>query len=401
MTRSHSPDWEGRRRDIKASPPGDRLDGGSECPPRERLYLLAEAVTEGASSPDGADAVRQHVERCKSCRAVYGRAVDVARRPAGVAGRVTASKGGTASGVPRWAFQVIAASVAGLVMGLLGIGYWLKGVVHARDQETIRTLQDESATKDGTIDRLQAGIKALGLANPVTLQDLAAFTVVEPGRSRLRFTGSYNPALIKEVRYRWGVEPGTDLVRLAPEDLTVSPGDGRAYFSKESGELPLKNQMAAAALEFVPDPEMARRFPEYFTPERLQYRRNFFLGRDGIEADAKVAGILEPGQGAEVSRTEDVTGEVRIKGWPVVFVRALNEGEFWWAQPAVREVSDNGRFAVHCHFGQQGTPPGTTFSVVVVVAPSREEAERFRAGQQFTSLPIGLPKSLAVTVVRQ
>jgi hypothetical protein len=321
---------------------------------------------------------------------------------------ITAGRGWLLAPVARLATAI---ALVFLCVGIIAV----LGVNVTRLSATAAQLETDSTAKDGKIqeqadrlrstqarlDSLETAIKAVGLANPVTLQDLGAATIVEPARNRLRFAGSYNPVFIKEVRFRWGVEPDASLSPLGKDDLSISPGDGRAYFDKESPELRLQNQMAVAVLEFVPRPDMARRFPEYFTPERMQYRRNFFLGRGGIEADIEPAAILEPGEGAEVSQTDPVTGKVRIDGWPVVCVRALNEGESWWVQPAVGQLDDERRFSIRCHFGQQGSPPGTKFRVVILVAPTRQEAERFRAGQQFTSLPVGLPKSMAVTVIRQ
>jgi hypothetical protein len=269
-------------------------------------------------------------------------------------------------------------------------------------QDTIREQEEGARAREARLNRLEHEIQALGLTSVVTLKDLYAFEV-EPGSSRLRFAGSFNPRHIKQVRFRWGVEPDGTFLTLGKNDLSPDPHSGCVAFNKVSDDLPLKNQMVVAVLEFVPEPEMAQRFPEYFTPERLQFRRNFFLGKDGILADVEPVVVLEPRPGATVGRTGDVAGQLKgMKGWPVVFIRGLGAEDAWYAQAPVKELDAQGRFSIRGFFGGPGVyPPGAQFRVVVLVAPDREAAGQFKVGREYAALPEGLPKSRSVTVTRE
>ena len=220
--------------------------------------------------------------------------------------------------------------------------------------------------------------------------------------NRVGFGGSFDPIYIDQIRFRWGTESSeSEFSVLAASDMRIDAQSGRVRFYKESPDLPLKGDTIVPMLQFVPKPEMPERYPDFFTPERLAYSRSFYLGRDGIEADVQFVTVGEPHDGIKVSYQEAVEGQLKLKGaWPVVFVRPLDAGQGWWVQDPC-DVSDSGAFTCGVRYGDGSTPPGTRYSVVVMVMRSKAEAERFRPGQQLTSLPSGYPKSHSITVSRQ
>lgn len=114
----------------------------------------------------------------------------------------------------------------------------------------------------------------------------------------------------------------------------------------------------------------------------------------------KPAEITEPTNGQEVERTEDVLGRLNVAGYPVILVRPLKgENTKWWIQPHV-EDPQNGKFSGKAYFGDDETADKFPFRVVVVVAKSKSEAKKFKAGKALRSLP-NLPKSDYVKVIRR
>ena len=114
------------------------------------------------------------------------------------------------------------------------------------------------------------------------------------------------------------------------------------------------------------------------------------------------AQILKPVEGAAVTRFQEVRGRmVATQGWPVVAVRPLLAGEPYWIQPPVQRLADDGTFTSNVFAGNATTPDGTRFHIVVLVAPSRAEAQRrFPRGLNLRTLPADVPKSAPITVVR-
>jgi hypothetical protein len=110
--------------------------------------------------------------------------------------------------------------------------------------------------------------------------------------------------------------------------------------------------------------------------------------------------LLSPKDGAVVPQVEELEGRVDGKdAWPVVFVRPLVGEEPWWVQPAVTDVV-SGQWTGKIHFGNNDTPAGTKFSVIVGVARNKEEAAKFKAGTTLETLPPDLPHSAPITVYR-
>jgi hypothetical protein len=83
-----------------------------------------------------------------------------------------------------------------------------------------------------------------------------------------------------------------------------------------------------------------------------------------------------------------LVGHVNVKkGSPVVLILPTESPEFgFFVQPIVGVV--NGTFHNPIYLGDANTPPGTVFTVVVLLAPSLTAALRsFIPGQQLPALP--------------
>src|SRR5262249_41378606 len=234
-----------------------------------------------------------------------------------------------------------------LATGWLGTEYWMKSIASTQQLEMIRSLEEESASKDKKIReleerliRLQAEIEALGLARPVKLHDPKAISVVEPGRNRLTAAGEFNPVYIQEVRLRWGVEPNEGFTTIHRGGPRPDPDSKPVRFEEVSPELKLNGDAIVATLEFVPYAGMRGRFPQFFTPERMQFSRTFRLAREGIVVDPELVVVTEPHDGQKVLRTENLEGRISIPGaYPVILVKAIVGAE-WYVQPAVEETKD-------------------------------------------------------------
>jgi hypothetical protein len=233
------------------------------------------------------------------------------------------------------------------------------------------------------------------------MEDPKGFSIIEPARNRLRFKGEFYPLYIEEVRFRWGTEPSGAWTTLHKGGKMPDPASKRIRFEMESPELKLNGDAIVATLEFVPYAEMRERFPLFFTPERMQLSRTFRLGREGMVADPDLIVLSEPRDGQKVRETEELEGRVSIPGaYPVILVKAVIGAE-WYVQPPVEEIKD-GEFTAQVYFGQAGTPAGVRFQVVVVAAANKEQAlKQFKENERLKSLPVGLPRSKVITVVRQ
>jgi hypothetical protein len=108
--------------------------------------------------------------------------------------------------------------------------------------------------------------------------------------------------------------------------------------------------------------------------------------------------ITSPSEKARVGTSEEIEGQLAVEGWPVVLVRPMLPDQPWWVQAPVEEVA-KGKFSAQVQLGDGMTEKGTRFRIIVVVAPTREEALKFKRGATRTSLPAGLPRSEPVTVI--
>jgi len=111
------------------------------------------------------------------------------------------------------------------------------------------------------------------------------------------------------------------------------------------------------------------------------------------------AEMLSPKEGAAVNRVEEMKGRLISGGWPVVLVQPAREP--WYVQPRVGEPGPDGQFSAQVHFGNEQTPSGTEFRLVIIVARTKEQAEGFAPGAVLGELPGDLPRSEFVTVTRK
>jgi hypothetical protein len=353
-------------------------------------------------------------------------APDSARLDAACAGRLPRLLAHLQPGRARRIFRSLGGHLGWVASVILLLVVGLLGFLHRQDTRTIEARQNEihSLKAEGLraedrirslaerVEYLEYLLKQLqGLlpAGPITLRDPKVFGVVGPGRDRIGIAGDVNAAYILEVRVRWGIEPPgafTTLFRGTPEP---GPEGKRIPFEGSSPALKLDGSPVVATVEFLPYPGVKDRYPEFFASGQMQYSRKFLLDRAGIrpedrdEVPAARADLelLSPKEGAKVKESETLEALLKAPdGYPVVFVKSLLPNQPWWVQAPVDEVV-NGHFTIEARFGDAVTRPGTRFRIVVVLVKSKEEAQKYQAGDTRLVLPAGLPHSEPVTVVRE
>ncbi len=106
-----------------------------------------------------------------------------------------------------------------------------------------------------------------------------------------------------------------------------------------------------------------------------------------------------PRNGAFVGRVETVSGRISDEGHPIVLVRSTEPNGLWWVQQPCEPTGD-GRFATSARFGNETTPAGSAFRILVLLAPKGRVAD-FQAGVALSELPRDIPCSREVQVLRQ
>jgi hypothetical protein len=109
--------------------------------------------------------------------------------------------------------------------------------------------------------------------------------------------------------------------------------------------------------------------------------------------------VLAAPSGQTVGRVEEICC-TRTSGWPVVVVRDMSAGSVWWVQERGRLRNGN-EFVAVAHFGNQSTPPGTPFEIVVLSLSNADEASHFSVGSTLKELPSGIACSEPVAVIRR
>ncbi|MDA0587716.1 MAG: hypothetical protein O3C17_06870 [Planctomycetota bacterium] len=95
---------------------------------------------------------------------------------------------------------------------------------------------------------------------------------------------------------------------------------------------------------------------------------------------------------AGVTQREVLTGKLGQQGYPVLLVKPDLPDAQWWVQEHATVEAD-GRFQVQARFGNEETPPGTQFKVVVLVLQNREELQLWEPGDVIEKLPALVPRS--------
>lgn len=117
---------------------------------------------------------------------------------------------------------------------------------------------------------------------------------------------------------------------------------------------------------------------------------------DPIDVDAPEKDLVEiilqtPKDGMTVNRVEQLYAQSREPGWPVVLVRSSFDDEEWWAQPISGRRGT--QILSRVHFGNDSTPRGSAFTMVILLLDGYEEAVRFRTARRFTKIPPGIRRS--------
>jgi len=91
-----------------------------------------------------------------------------------------------------------------------------------------------------------------------------------------------------------------------------------------------------------------------------------------------------------VEQNDEVIGRCRTeKGFAIVLVKACHVGAYWWVQQSVPRQT--GYFRARTQFGNDDTPGGSRFRVVVAFVPDGMEIPD--AGTQYRELPLALKLS--------
>lgn len=122
-----------------------------------------------------------------------------------------------------------------------------------------------------------------------------------------------------------------------------------------------------------------------------------YLVRAAFPPSPLIAVAAPPGQ--LVERVQEVECD-SPSGWPVVVVRDVGAGAEWWVQQPARAVRGT-RFVATSHFGNEKTPPGTRYQLVVLAMRDAETASHFTVGSRFDQLPSETPHSEPIELIRQ
>ncbi len=109
------------------------------------------------------------------------------------------------------------------------------------------------------------------------------------------------------------------------------------------------------------------------------------------------AAVLKPQADEKVRRVTELIGRVPENLRPIVLIRVDDSGGLWWVQDPVA-MGKGGYFKSTVRFGNDKTPDGTKFRVVVVTPRSGQEASVLKQGASLAELPSGIPRSKLVTV---
>lgn len=154
-------------------------------------------------------------------------------------------------------------------------------------------------------------------------------------------------------------------------------------------------QSAEEAKKFTPGQELKS------LPEAAPRSAEIVVTR-GAEKETAVAVEdveLTLPQDGRVNRIEEICGRVpEAECHPVVLVRSDSPNDAWWVQLSDKPNKE-GKFVARAHFGNDTTPEGTPFRMVVLLVD--KNAAGYEAGTSLKQLPPGIKRSKEVRVVRQ
>lgn len=108
--------------------------------------------------------------------------------------------------------------------------------------------------------------------------------------------------------------------------------------------------------------------------------------------------LLQPEQNQEVKQIQEVVGKIAPDSQAILLVRSSDPNEPWWVQPPI-EMGAEGRFTTNARFGNDQTPPGSRFKLMVIMPKDAQQAEAYQPGDAIKALPPGIGCSKEVEVV--
>jgi len=122
----------------------------------------------------------------------------------------------------------------------------------------------------------------------------------------------------------------------------------------------------------------------------------FMLAQQAAAARRTAVVVVVPKNGTSVGSSARIHGRISRPGRPVVMVKAKS-GNAWWVQPPAL-VNKKGYFQSVVRFGNEKTPDGCLFHIVVVLVQDVRVLRQCKTGAAFKQLPTQIPKSVVVEV---
>lgn len=122
------------------------------------------------------------------------------------------------------------------------------------------------------------------------------------------------------------------------------------------------------------------------------------LKRQTLENEPVADVIKSPAADSEVGRIANVVGRTEKDLQPVVLVRSVETNSLWWVQPP-SELDGEGNFTTLARFGNERTPKGTHFKLMVIF-PTKAQAKGYRPSEPVRQLPRDMVHSEEVEVRR-
>ncbi|HRX79430.1 MAG: hypothetical protein H6821_06420 [Planctomycetaceae bacterium] len=107
--------------------------------------------------------------------------------------------------------------------------------------------------------------------------------------------------------------------------------------------------------------------------------------------------VLKPQADEKVKRVTELIGRVPEELHPIVLVGVDDSSGLWWVQDPV-VMGKGGYFKSIVRFGNDATPDGTKFRILVVTPRSGQEASVLKTGMSLPDLPNGIPRSKEIVV---
>jgi hypothetical protein len=193
---------------------------------------------------------------------------------------------------------------------------------------------------------------------------------------------------------QWWVQEAVEATGPQTFKANLQIGNERTPNGTEFRVVILVAQTEEAALRFKPG------VPHRSLPVTMPRSAEVNVMFDRGESDAALGHlILKPRPNELVSRVDEIRGRLPFKCVPVVLVRSALPNSYWWIQ-APAETTSDGRFDAHACFGNEKTPPGARFRVVVIAVEDRQEADSYQVGGTLAELPDDVPRSEEIVVLR-